>query len=56
MSPPIPHPSRRLRHLDRRRLRCLELGPPTFQSKVTPLAGPQLNPALEISVFVSLVG
>jgi len=32
------------------RLRCLELGPPTFQTKVTPLAGPQashqLNPAL----------
>jgi len=43
-------PSRRLRHLDPRRLRCLELGPPTFQTKVTPLAvtqsSHQLNPAL----------
>ena len=38
---PIPHPSRRLRHLDPRRLRCLELSSPTFQTKVTPLAGPQ---------------
>jgi len=47
---PIAHLSRRLRHLDPRRLRCLELGPPTFQANVTPLAGPQashqLNPTL----------
>jgi len=31
---PIPHPSRRLRRLNPRRL---EFGPPTFQIKVTPL-------------------
>jgi len=43
---PIPHPSRRLRHLDPRRLRCLELGTPHFSYQITPLAGPQLNPAL----------
>jgi len=35
---PIPLPARRLWHLDPRRLRCLKLGPPTFQTKVTPLA------------------
>ena len=34
---PIPHPSRRFRRLDLRRLRRLEFGPPTFQIKVTPL-------------------
>jgi len=42
----IPHPSRRLRHLASWRLRCLEFGHPTFQTKVTPLAGlPGLLPA-----------
>jgi len=50
MSPPILHPAWRLWHLDPWCPRCLELGPPTFQTKVTPMAGPQashqLNPAL----------
>jgi len=32
---PIPHPPRRLRRLDPRRLRRLKFGPPTFQIKVT---------------------
>jgi len=49
---PIPHPSRCHWRLDPRRLRCHELGSPTFQTKVMPLAGPQashqLNPALAL--------
>jgi len=49
--PLISHLSGRLWHLNPWRLRCLELGPPTFQTKVRPLAGPQashqLNPALQ---------
>jgi len=53
---PIPHPSRCHWRLDPRHLRCHELGPPTFQTKVMPLAGPQashqLNPALMWAVYV----
>jgi len=55
----IPHPYRRLRHLDPRWLRCFELGPPTFQTKITPLSKPQsshqLNPALMPSPFLKAI-
>ena len=42
---PIPHPSRRLQHLDPRCLRCLELGPHFSDQSYAPGWAPGLPPA-----------